>query len=381
MQTDILIIGAGPAGFNAAKAARKSGRQVVLAGSEPYLPYWRPKLPEIIVGGAAADSILIKKADWYQEAGIEFMPSKKAVRIDAPKKTVYWEDGSTTEYGALILACGALPNRPSVPFADQVYALRSYEDAVSIRQECQCTQKAFFVGGGVLGLEAAFAVKQLGAKVVVYDISDYPLPRQLDREGGLFLKKLLEAEGVRIVTGASVEAFKEDIEGACVIAAAGVRPDLALAQQCGLTTNRGIIVDEAMRTSAPDIYACGDIAEFSGAVPGQMTVASAQGETAGLNAAGGSAVYGAILPSPMTKVAGISVLSIGSVQIAEGARVYRRVSGDNYAMAVVTAGKVTGAAFIGDTSFGMKLKKWMADGGQIGTVNSFEEIEAFVAGR
>ena len=236
------------------------------------------------------------------------------------------------------------------------------------------THRAFVVGGGVLGLEAAFAVSQLGAKVSVYDISDYPLPRQLDREGGLFLKQLLEKKGILIHGGSNIEPYRAEIEGACVIAAAGVRSSTDLAKKCGIKINRGILVDEHMQTSVGDIYACGDVAEFSGAIPGLMAVAAKQGEIAGLNASGMNAVYHAVTPSPMTKVAGISILSIGSIQAVEGVQFYRRCEGGNYALAAVSSGKVVGAAFINDTTLGAKFKKCIESSSTIGEISSYEEI-------
>lgn len=375
MHTEVLIIGAGPAGLNAKKAAVKSGRQVVLAGAEPFPPYWRPRLPDIIRTGAAVESIFMQDADLSPSAGARLLLSKKASGIDPSGRTVGWEDGTCTEYDSLILACGASPNIPSVPLARTVYPLRTYKDALRIRRACMKAGKAFIVGGGVLGLETAFAVSQLGISVAVYDINDYPLSRQLDREGGLFLKKQLEEKGIALHTGAPLETFWEDIEGACVIAAAGVRPAVHLAETCGIRTGRGILVDDHMQTSIRDIYACGDIAEFSGAAPGLMTIAANQGETAGLNASGVPAVYHAALPSPMTRVAGISVLSIGSVKAPEGARVYRRVRGGDYAMAVVSAGKITGAAFIGNIAPGMRLRKRLEAGEAVGPDPSDPDME------
>ena len=374
MKTEILIIGAGPAGLNAAKAARKAGKQTILAGEESFPPYWRPRLPEAIHTGAEINDILMQSEDWFSSAGIQFFPSVKACDIDPVKKSVIWEDGSSTEYASLILACGSYPNIPSVPFAEKVYPLRTYSDALAIREACMRTHRAFVVGGGVLGLETAFAVSQLGAKVSVYDISDYPLPRQLDREGGLFLKKLLEKKGIMIHGGGNIEQYQAEVKSACVIAAAGVRPSTYLAKKCGIKTNRGILVDEHMQTSAGDIYACGDVAEFSGAIPGLMTVAVKQGEIAGVNASGLNAVYYAVTPSPMTKVAGSSVLSVGSVQDAEGVQFYRKYSGDKYALAAVSSGKVVGAAFINDTALGMKFKKCIESDSVIGEVSTYEEI-------
>ena len=316
----------------------------------------------------------MQSADWFSSAGIQFSPSVKACDIDPVKKTVIWEDGSSTEYASLILACGSSPNIPAVPFAEKVYPLRAYSDALAIREACVRAHRAFVVGGGVLGLEAAFAVSQLGAKVSVYDISDYPLPRQLDREGGLFLKQLLEKKGILIHGGGNIEQYQAELKGACVIAAAGVRSSTDLAKKCGIKTNRGILVDEHMQTSANDIYACGDVAEFSGVIPGLMAVAAKQGEIAGANASGLNAVYHAVTPSPMTKVAGVSVLSIGSVQAAEGVQFYRKYGGENYALAAVSSGKIVGAAFVNDISLGMKFKKYIENSSAIGEVSSYEEI-------
>lgn len=374
MKTEILIIGAGPAGLNAAKAARKAGKQTILAGAESFPPYWRPRLPEVIHTGTEINDILMQSEDWFSSAGIQFFPSVKACDIDPVKKSVIWEDGNSTEYASLILACGSSPNIPSVPFAEKVYSLRTYSDALAIREACMRTHRAFVVGGGVLGLETAFAVSQLGAKVSVYDISDYPLPRQLDREGGLFLKKLLEKKGIIIHGGGNIEQYQTEIKNACVIAAAGVRSSTDLAKKCGIKTNRGILVDEHMQTSANDIYACGDAAEFSGAIPGLMAVAAKQGEIAGLNASGIDAVYHTVIPSPMTKVAGVSILSIGSIQAAEGVQFYRKHSGEDYALAAVSSGKVVGAAFINDTTLGIKFKKCIESGFTICEVSSYEEI-------
>lgn len=375
MSVEIVILGAGPAGYHAARAARSAGRDVLLAGAEPYGPYWRPRLPEMIHAEGAVDTILMQKNEWFSSSGIRLLTSKRAAGIDPSNKSVQWEDGGSTEYGALILACGADARVPSVPFAEKVHPLRTYENVRDIRGECGRKRRAFIVGGGILGLEAAYAVTRLGIPVSVYDIHEYPLSRQLDREGGLFLKKLLEARGIRILSGESLDGFRDEIERSCVIAAAGVLPSVGLAEKCGIRVNRGILVDSHMRTSARDIYACGDVAEFSGAVPGLLPVAAKQGETAGLNAAGGNVVYRPVLPSPMTRLADLSILSVGSVGAAEGTRFYRRFDGTNYAMAAVTSGKITGGAWIGDIAPGLRIKKRMESGGAVGDVSSYEEIE------
>lgn len=376
MYAEVLIIGAGPAGFSAAKAAAKRGKQVALAGSEPFPPYWRPRLSEIISTGEPAERIFMRSTDQIKKDGITFMPAQKAVKISPSEKRVYWKDGSFSVYGSLIAAPGSYPIIPKVPFAGKIYSLRSYRDAVEIRRECLLRKRAFIVGGGVLGIETAFAVSKLGVSPEVYDIHDYPLSRQLDMEGGIFLKRKLEDKGIKMYSGTGLSALRGEIEGACVIAAAGVRSNISLAKECGIKTNRGIITDKYMRTSSPDIYACGDAAEFSGMIPGLMAVASKQGEIAGINAAGGSAEYAPVLPSPVMRAADVSIMSIGSLDAIEGGKILRRINGENYAAAAVSPdGKLTGAAFIGDISSGTKFKKLIENGGYIGAAESLGDIE------
>lgn len=389
---NILIIGAGPAGFAAAvkaaavktaaltaeKAAAFTagniGDEPVLAGAEPFPPYWRPRLGEVLTSGAPAEKLLMRKESWFAENGIRFLPSRRAAEVDPANRTVLWEDGTRTEYGSLVLATGALPNLPPIPHAAAVYPIRSFADALRVREACQGAGRAFIAGGGVLGLETAFALKQAGCRVTVAELADTLLPRQLDPEGGRFLRSRLEDAGLEIITGADFEALRDKIEGSCIVAAAGVRPDLTLAKSAGLKTSRGVLVDDGMRTSDPNIYACGDVAEFQGAVPGLMPTASAQGSVAGTNAAGGSAVYRAVSPSPMLRVAGISVLSIGSVCNCTDAAVCRRIDSGNYAMATIHDEKLTGAAFIGDTKLGNAFKKHIDAGTAIGDASSFDAL-------
>ncbi|BAL01283.1 putative oxidoreductase [Oscillibacter valericigenes Sjm18-20] len=376
MDYDVVIIGAGPAGYYAAKAVSQRKRKLLLAGAEPYLPYWRPRLPEVIRTGQDPESILMSGKDWFSENGVEIQLSKMAVRIDAAQKKVQWSDGDSTSYGSLILSCGSLPNRSPFPFEGKVFPLRSYQDAMDIRQRCAAGKKAFIIGGGSLGLETAFALVKTGCHVAV-SVHSYPLSRQLDSEGGKFLAARLKESGITICCG-DLANYEAEIDKACVIAATGVHPDLTLAEKCGIKVSRGILVDEKMRTNLQGIYACGDIAEYNGTIPGLMSVAVKQGETAGINASGGDMVYQTVLPAPLTKVAGLTVSSFGSLKLLDDTQIYRKVSADSYAAIAVRSSKIVGAAFIGNVALGTKLKKWMEAEKGIGKAASFEEIEKLV---
>lgn len=376
MDYNVIIIGAGPAGFHAAKAASQRGEKLLLAGAEPYLPYWRPRLPEVIATGQTPERILMSGRDWFSENGVELQLSRKAVGIDAAQKTVQWADGTSTGYNALILSCGALPNRSSFPFVEKVFTLRSYQDAMEIRQRCTATKKAFIIGGGALGLETAFALVKMGCHVAV-SVRSYPLSHQLDSEGGKFLNTLLEKSGIAICCG-DLADYKAEVHGACVIAATGVHPDLALAEKSGIKVSRGILVDEKMQTNLEGIYACGDIAEYNGTVPGLMSIAVKQGETAGINASGGDMVYQEVLPAPLTKVAGLTIFSFGSLKPTENTQIYRKAGADSYAAIAVRSCRIVGAALIGNVALGAKLKKWTEAEKEVGKAASFEEIEKLV---
>lgn len=356
MSKTVLIIGAGIAGLTAAKAAVKRGNRVILVGREPYLPYYRPRLIEVLSGEISVESLFIQKAEWFKTSGIELKLSVDAQEIDVENKVVLFSDGSKACYDKLILACGAAANKPVLPIDCHVLALRSYDDALAINKACAEKGRAFIVGGGILGIETAFALHKRGIKVSVAERAEYLLSRQLDREGGDFLKERLEQAGITIHVNADYSAVQDELQQSAVIAASGIVPDVAFLKHSAITSNRGIIVDEAMNTSLMDVFACGDMAEFNRNIPGLSLVAIKQGETAGIVAGGEQAIYREPLWSPLLKVAAISVLSVGSLETEEDATVLRYQNGSDYGVAVLSQGYVRGVALIGNTSAGAKLK-------------------------
>ncbi len=268
----------------------------------------------------------------------------------------------------MILATGSSSFVPPIPGygAPGSFVLREAEEAMEIRAYVQKNQSktAVVAGGGLLGLETAYALHKMGLTVWVLERGEWMLRRQLDERGGRALKQSLEALGLMIETKAETAAVHcedrvcqvELTNGRTLpcdvfIVAVGIQPNVDLAQAAGLDVKRGIIVDETMRTSAPDIFAAGDVCEFAHQVPGLWAVAVEQAKVAAINALGGSAIYDEVVPVTMLKVAGVDVTSMGrferrteeELEIAQ-----EDVEGHGYRKLIIADGKLVGAILVGD---------------------------------
>lgn len=245
------------------------------------------------------------------------------------------------------------------------FVLRTAEDAMAVRSYVQqnVCRNAVIAGGGLLGLEAAYGLHKMGVNTAVLERSATLLKRQLDKRGGQFLQEYLEGVGLNIVTEAETAGVRGnghinqlvlkdgrtlpcDIFLVCV----GIRSDMELAEQLGLEKKRGVIVNEFMQTSQPDIYAAGDVAEFDGKVFGLWPVAVSQAETAAINAIGDEKRYTEIVPSTMLKVVGVDLNSIGRIQ-AEGEKEFEialeETDEHRYRKLVIAENKIVGAILLG----------------------------------
>jgi NAD(P)H-nitrite reductase large subunit len=370
----VLILGAGPAGLAAAEAAAAQGAEVTLCGEEHYPPYWRPRLTHALSKPEPVEKLLIKKPDWYAQNGVVLLTDRTAQRIDAGHRKVFWKSGDETPYDALVLAAGASPNIPAVAGVKTAYALRSYDDAVKIRQAALETGKAVIIGGGLLGLETAWELNNAGVKTALIERSPWLMPRQLNREGGQYLQHRLEFTGITLITGIDPSNLQEYYAGACVILCAGVQATLTVLEGSGILANRSVIVDDHMRTNMDGIYACGDIAEYQGRNWGLMSVAQEQGKVAGANAAGGDTTYVETPPSPMLKVGAVSVFSVGDVAVGDGIVELSEEKADGYTCLMLKDNVLMGAVLIGNTAAGMKLKKAVAEHRSFAGINSTTEI-------
>jgi 3-phenylpropionate/trans-cinnamate dioxygenase ferredoxin reductase subunit len=273
-----VIVGASLAGAKAAEALRHEGfdGRVVLVGEEAERPYERPPLSkDYLRGEAGREKVYVHDEGFYADQGIELRTSTRVAAIEPAAGQVVFDDGSRLAYERLLLATGAVPRRLSVPGWDLpgVHALRTLDDAESLRTAITPGSRVVVVGAGWIGSEVAASARQMGAEVVLIERSDLPLERVLGAELGAVYRDLHLDHGVELLPGTGVEAFAgarsvEEVRTtdgrriACdlVVVGVGVVPRVELAEAAGLVLDNGIAVDERLETSAPGVFAAGDVA-------------------------------------------------------------------------------------------------------------------------
>lgn len=303
-----LILGNGAAGFNAASSIRERDKTgtIVMISDEPYRSYNRPMLTKSIMAELNENQIAIQDEEWYKENNIVQILGKKVVSVNTDEKEAALEDGSRLKYTKLIYALGAECFIPPIPGHDMqsVIAIRRLEDTKKIAALMPKVQNVVVIGGGVLGLEAAWEMKKAKCNVTVLEIAPILMGRQLDTPASELLQKIAEGSGVNVKTGVQVEKLSgegkvsgvrlkdgEDIPADLVLISSGVRANVSLAGQIGLETERGIIVNSRMETSVKDIYACGDCAQYNHINYAIWPEAVEQGKVAGANATGDEKIY------------------------------------------------------------------------------------------
>ncbi len=302
----IVIVGAGPAGNSAAEKLRRAGYagKITLVGAEASAPVDRPNLSkDYLAGNAPEEWIALRPAEFYAEQKIELLVSTRVTAIDTKAKTVALENGQSLSYDALLLATGAAVVKPSVPGSDlpHVRTLRTLADSRAIIEQSAHAKHAVVIGAGFIGLEVAASLRARKIDVTVVAPGNLPLAHVLGDELGAALKKLHESRGVTFKLGtrpASINAQTVKLEDGTelpadlVVFGIGVKPSTELAEAAGIKLDRGISVDRYLRTSAPDVYAAGDVARFPDAQTGEhvrvehWVVATRQGEVAALNLLG-----------------------------------------------------------------------------------------------
>ena len=310
------IIGGGAAGLNAAKAIRERDKtgSIYMLSNEAYPAYNRPMLTKSLVAGLDAEQIAVQEASWYEENNICLLLGKNVVSIDTEKKEIHTDDGAKFKYTKLIYALGSECFIPPIQGADQpeVIAIRRLSDTQKVTELLPQTKEAVVIGGGVLGLEAAWELKKARCKVTVLELAPRLMGRQLDEGAGEIIKAVSEAQGITIHTGVQIEAIEGDghvtgvrlgdgrvFPAQLVIVSCGVRANVAVAKAAGIETDRAVVVNSRMETSAADVYACGDCAQYQGINYAIWPQAVEEGKTAGANAAGETLEYTGV-PAALT---------------------------------------------------------------------------------
>jgi nitrite reductase (NADH) large subunit len=365
--TTYLIIGNGVAGNAAAENIRKhdpEGKIAVFSReSRPF--YYVPALPDYLAGEKAADQITLHQQSWYDQRHIDLYLDTRVTRIDAAQKFVETDQGKRFPFDRLLLATGGNSFVPPIKGADSagVFTLRTLADADRIKQAATGAKSVVLIGGGLLGLEAGNSLRKLGLKVLVVEFFPRLLPRQMDAAGAAILAQQMEDMGFTFYLGAKTQEIApgpdgltvslesgEKLKGGLVLISAGVRPDLSLAQALGLDIDKGVKVDDTMKTSRDGIYAAGDLIEHRGRFYGIWPAAMEQGKVAGAAMAGQAAKYEGTLPSNVLKVAGIDLMAAGDID-ADGkltALVHTDSAHKTYRKLVLQDNLLVGAILLGD---------------------------------
>ena len=362
----IVIIGAGPAGMRCAERLAGRGLAVTLIGAEAELPYNRVALSKFLAGEISEADLVTHDDTTLADARITYLPGTHVIGIDREACRVLTDRHGPIGYGHLVLALGSQPVRLPFPGADLpgVVMYRTLQDVNAMLTAANAGGDAVVIGGGLLGLEAAYGLAKRGMKVSVLHAVDRLMERQLDHAAAdLLMRRMAEyridtyltakteiiegtdrVQGVRLADGTVIPA-------SLVVMAVGIRPQTGLARDAGLAVNRGIVVDDAMRTSDPTIYAIGECAEHQGACCGLVAPAFAQAETCARVISGATISYVAEADATALKVAGAGVWSAGQIDVAGAEEIILSdTDAGEYRKLLLQEDRLVGAMLYGETA-------------------------------
>jgi nitrite reductase (NADH) large subunit len=365
----VVVIGNGIAGVTCADHVRRRHPSVEIdvVADETHHLYNRMAITRLIYGRSALHGLSLLPDGWWGANGVTPWLNTRASRLDLRAREVVLGTGERLGWDRLVLAMGSSSHVPSLPGygASGSFALRTADDAFAIRAFVQRheARRAVVTGGGLLGLEAAYALHKLGMHVTVLERSASLLRRQLDARGGELLREYLQGLGMEILLQAQTESVSANgrirgvelsdgrsLDADVFLICAGITPNTRLAVDAGLEVNRGVIVDDALGTSSEGVWAVGDVAEHRGQVLGLWPTAVDQAEVAAENLLGGERVYQGTLPVTMLKIVGVQLTSIGRVEALDGDEsiALEEVAEHKYRRLLVgTDGRIEGAILLG----------------------------------
>src|SRR3954469_19925859 len=306
---------------------------IAVTGDEPRLAYNRVLLSSVLAGETASHEIELRPASWWRDRGVTLKYGCAATEIDLGRRELKIAGEESVSFSRLVLATGSAPLRLDVPGADLagVHTFRDSRDADLLLALAVQKKRVVVVGGGLLGLEAAYGLAKAATPVTLIHLMDRLMERQLDAPAAGLLKTLVERKGIEVLLNPNTarlhgRSFVEGIEltdgrrldADAVIFAAGIRPNVALAKDAGIPVNRGIVVDDHLQTGAPDIFAIGECAEHRGSCYGLVEPAYEQARILARHLAGGAARYDGSIVATNLKVSGVSVFSAGDFMGGDG---------------------------------------------------------------
>ncbi|MBI2684527.1 MAG: NAD(P)/FAD-dependent oxidoreductase [Actinobacteria bacterium] len=377
-----VIVGGGIAAQSVAESLRATGHRtpIVMLSAEARAPYDRVRLSYLLAESGDADDLRLRPDEWYADADVDLRLGVWAESVDRDACEVVTAVGERIAYGALVLATGSTALVPPIPGIDKrgVEVFRTPEDCGAILAAAAEASRVAVIGGGLLGLEAAWGLVAQGASVTVVHLMDRLMERQLDASSGAILASRMDELGVEVLLGRSTTEvlgngrvtglrFADGGTFDCdlVVVSIGIRPQADLARRADLAVGRGIIVDDELRTSDPRIWAVGECAEHRGTVYGLVAPIYDQAKVAAASIAGiDPAPYAGTVPSAALKVMGVSVVSIGDAVDDGGCTLMDGRSG-TYRKLAIRDGQAVGAILMGDTRGAELLQSLVTSGAPI----------------
>jgi 3-phenylpropionate/trans-cinnamate dioxygenase ferredoxin reductase subunit len=284
---DFLVVGGGMAGAYCASELRAKGADgsILLVGREPEPPYERPPLTkEYLRGEAQRADAYVNEPGWYEENGVELATKTNVMSLDTRERTAKLQGGEEVGFDKALIATGAVVNILRVEGAELegIHYVRAFGNSDAIRDEAEAAERVVLVGGSYIGCEVAASLTALGKSCTIVMMESQPLSRTFGEEVGRWARRVLESHGVEVLGGEEVEAFEGSgrieavvtksgraVEGDLVVVGAGVRPDVVLAERAGLEVSDGVLCDAKLETSAPGIFAAGDMCSYDSAIHGE----------------------------------------------------------------------------------------------------------------
>lgn len=391
---DYLIIGGGIAGTAAAETIRQNDAEgnIAIVSDEPHRLYARINLSKanFFLGRLPPDLIWLKKESWYGETGVRFLGGRRAVFVDHSKKELLLEDGEKIGYGKLLLAIGAEPNKLETAGSTKagVFHLRTLDDARLIIAASKSAKQAVIVGGGFIGFEMCEMLELAGVEVTLVIRESYYWEFLLDKSSGQMIETALEGGEIRILKNGGVKEIGgeggveevvlesgEKFPCQMVVVGVGIHTPAEWLKSSGIETAKGVVANEYLETSAPDVWAAGDAAEFSDTFIGERVQlgnwanAQTQGRVAGRNMTGRKIPF-RLVSSYTTRGFGLSIAFVGDVRPLNDRQIIPRGSPEigSYARLLLKNGELVGATLINRTQ-------------ELGIISRLIEKDVDLAGR
>ena len=379
----IVVVGAGMAGSALVDELLKlePSLEVHLFGDEKSPPYNRIYLTDVLSGRKLPSQLLLRSYQRFEEEGVRLHLGQRVERIFPQSKRFITSKGNMHLYDKLVIATGSVPNRPPIEGLDKkgVFFFRSLEDVFHILDMARVSKKVVVIGGGLLGIECAKALKDIGLEVYLVHIFDTLMEQWLDKTASDMLRKRLEAFGIKVLLKRQTKAILgnkkaegvkfsdgEILESDFVVLATGVRPNIKLALDSGIKVNRGILVNDFLETSAPDVYAVGECIEHRGRTYGLFSPIVEQVKVCAKNVIyGNMEKYEGSLEYSLLKVAGVRLISAGHVSEEDGYEVLLYKDKDNYRKALLEKGRLKGFILYGNLAGSERLLELLKTGQKV----------------